>query len=146
MYNNTDPNTAHPFSLLVVDDNDIARESLEEYLTYHGFRVTLASSGKQCLCILEKQGFDLILMDIQMGEMDGITTMQKKAQMARAKDIPVLALTALAMPGDRERCLAAGAADYISKPVSVNILLTRIKDLLSARQQQGSYTSAYNLH
>jgi CheY-like chemotaxis protein len=146
MYNNTDSNAAHPFSLLVVDDNDIARESLEEYLTYHGFSVTLASSGKQCLCILEKQGFDLILMDIQMGEMDGITTMQKKAQIAQAKDIPVLALTALAMPGDRERCLAAGAADYISKPVSVNMLLARIKDLLPGRPQQDTYTSAYKLN
>lgn len=146
MNNNIDSNAAKPFSLLVVDDNDIARESLEEYLTYHGFNVTLANSGKQCLSILENQGFDLILMDIQMAEMDGITTMQKKAQIAQANDIPVLALTALAMPGDRERCLAAGAADYISKPVSVNVLLARIKKLLDSRQQKDSYTSVYHLH
>jgi CheY-like chemotaxis protein len=145
MYNKMDSNMVVPFSLLVVDDNQIARESLEEYLTYQGFRVTLANSGEQCLSILEKQVFDLILMDIQMAEMDGIVTMQEKAKIPQAKNIPVLAVTALAMPGDRERCLAAGAVDYISKPVSVNTLLARIKSLLTGRQQQ-NYSAFADLH
>jgi len=74
----------------------------------------------------------LILMDIQMPVMDGLAAIREIRTDAALKDIPIVALTALVMPGDRERCLAAGATDYRSKPVSLKALAARVKRLLPA--------------
>jgi CheY-like chemotaxis protein len=78
----------------------------------------------------QKKHPDVILMDIQMPGMDGLEAIQRFRLLPEFADTPIIALTALAMPGDRERCLAAGANDYLSKPVALKELISRIKHYL----------------
>ena len=91
----------------------------------------VAKSGRDAISAAQRQNPDLILMDIQMPGMDGLEAMQQIRLNATLADIPIIALTALAMPGDRERCLAAGADEYLSKPVKLKQLATNIQQLLA---------------
>jgi len=89
-------------------------------LEKRGHRVTVANNGVQALAALSKDEFDLVLMDVQMPEMDGIeaTTVFREKEKASGKHQPIVAMTALVMKGDRERCMAAGMDGYLSKPIS----------------------------
>ncbi len=107
--------------LLAEDDFSnqlVARRMLEK----QGHTVTCVGTGKEVLGVLEKDGFDLILMDIQMPEMDGIEATQEIRKDERFRNLPVIALTAHAMAGDRERFLDAGMDDYLSKPIDMEEL------------------------
>ena len=118
-------------TLLLADDNETNIQALGDYLQFSGYHVVIARNGREALAQARETKPDLILMDIQMPEMDGLeATRQLRAQAATAAT-PIIALTALAMPGDRERCLAAGANDYLSKPVSTKKLVQAIESLLS---------------
>ena len=119
-------------TILVVDDNEMAIEVLHDFLGSQNFQVVAARSGMEALNVVPDIHPDIILMDIQMPGMDGLETTRRirshpDALIAR---IPVIALTGLAMRGDRERCLAAGANDYMSKPVILKQLAETIRALL----------------
>jgi CheY-like chemotaxis protein len=113
--------------LLLVEDNEANITAVGEYLQDVGYRLAVARSGAEALACLESQPLpDLVLMDIQMPGMDGLEATQRLRRLPGCERIPVIALTALAMPGDRERCLAAGADDYITKPIGLKHLVATI--------------------
>jgi PAS domain S-box-containing protein len=109
--------------ILLAEDNEANIAMLESYLEAQGFRVVVARNGREAVQMATQYQPDLVLMDIQMPEMDGLEATQKIRTDATQQDLPVIALTALAMPGDRERCLAVGATDYLTKPISPKHLL-----------------------
>jgi CheY-like chemotaxis protein len=90
--------------------------------------VSHAESGKECLKLLkENPDTEILLMDVMMPEMDGYETVRAIRNQARFKETPVIAITAKAMKGDREKCLEAGASDYLPKPVEVDQLLSLLR-------------------
>ena len=121
--------------ILLVEDNPVNQAVALRLLEKQGHRVVAAGNGKKALLILEKApwgGFDLILMDVQMPEMDGLaaTAAIREREKETGGRLPIVAMTAHAMKGDRERCLAAGMDDYISKPIRAKNLLDVIERLV----------------
>jgi CheY-like chemotaxis protein len=117
----------------VVDDDFRNIFAMTALLERAKATVVVAESGFDALAILERAGdIDIVLMDIMMPSMDGYTTIQEIRKQARFEQLPIIALTAKAMPGDRERCLEAGANDYASKPVDVDQLVAAMRALLSS--------------
>jgi len=106
--------------VLLVEDNDVNQELAAELLSNNGIDVVLANNGQEALDILEREAFDGVLMDCQMPIMDGYTATRRLRLQERFKDLPILAMTANAMAGDRERVLDAGMNDHIAKPINVN--------------------------
>ena len=112
---------------MVEDDvrNIFALSSVLEPL---GGNIVIARNGKEALArVTHKPAPDIVLMDIMMPEMDGITAMQEIRKKPELRELPIIALTAKAMPDDQQRCLAAGANDYISKPIDVDKLVSLIR-------------------
>jgi two-component system, sensor histidine kinase and response regulator len=103
-------------------------------LEKHGFQVVVAGNGRAALSAISEQNFDLVLMDVQMPELDGLqaTRTLREIEKASGKNLPVVAMTAHAMQGDRDRCLAAGMTNYVSKPVRPEELFRVIDDVLAA--------------
>ena len=113
--------------ILLAEDNKINQKVALKQLEKFGYQADTAITGKEVIRALEKQSYDLILMDVQMPEMDGYEATQKiRAMDNNRKDIPIIAMTANAMKGDREKCLEAGMNDYITKPVKPQNLLKAI--------------------
>ena len=121
--------------VLIVDDNEVALQMIADILEIKKIRVVTARSGVEAIKLASESYPDLILMDIQMPGMDGLEAIRRMRAHADARlaTIPIIALTALAMTGDRERCLEAGANDYLSKPVQLQKLIGRIFELLAKR-------------
>jgi PAS domain S-box-containing protein len=118
---------AAPLHILLAEDNAANAELMEYYLAAKGYQVTVVAEGEQ---VLERAGRTkpaLILLDIQMPGIDGFETMRRIRADRSLAHVPVIALTALAMPGDRERCLAAGANGYLAKPVNLQELVITIE-------------------
>jgi CheY-like chemotaxis protein len=114
--------------VLIVDDDVRNIFSLTSMLEDHGMQVSFAENGKDAVALLrERQDFDLVLMDIMMPEMDGYETTRAIRQVPALKSLPIIALTAKAMKGDREKTIAAGASDYITKPVDTDQLLSLMR-------------------
>ncbi|PYO10444.1 MAG: hybrid sensor histidine kinase/response regulator [Gemmatimonadetes bacterium] len=114
--------------ILVVDDDVRNIFSLTSMLEDHGMIVRFAENGKQAIEQLKKDpNVDVILMDVMMPEMDGYETTKAIRAMDQFKTLPIIALTAKAMKGDREKCIAAGASDYITKPVDTEQLLSLLR-------------------
>jgi CheY-like chemotaxis protein len=114
--------------VLVVDDDMRNAFALSRLLSDRGLRVTIARSGAKALETLETTlDIDLVLMDIMMPEMDGYETMQRVRAQLKFKSLPILALTAKAMKGDLEKCIAAGANDYLSKPIDAERLFSLLR-------------------
>jgi signal transduction histidine kinase len=111
-----------PPIILLVEDNPHTRESFAFFLNRCAYQVLPAQSGSEALTLLQDTQPDLILMDVQMADLDGLEVVRRLREQARFVHTPVIALTALAMTGDRERCLAAGFTDYLSKPVELRHL------------------------
>jgi two-component system sensor histidine kinase/response regulator len=111
--------------ILLAEDNPINRELAVRTLSKRGHLVTVAENGKLAVEAFEKQAFDIVLMDVQMPEMDGFeaTAAIRQKEKSTGNHIPIIAMTAHAMKGDREKCLAAGMDAYISKPVHIEELL-----------------------
>nr|WP_305908183.1 hybrid sensor histidine kinase/response regulator [Methylomarinum sp. Ch1-1]MDP4520995.1 response regulator [Methylomarinum sp. Ch1-1] len=105
--------------VLLVEDNESNQELALELLSSHGMHVELAGDGQQALDMLQQQPFDGVLMDCQMPVMDGYTATRRLRRQQRFKDLPILAMTANAMAGDREKVIEAGMNDHISKPINV---------------------------
>ncbi|MBX3011838.1 MAG: response regulator [Caldilineaceae bacterium] len=113
--------------VFVVEDNETNAYTLADYLQAHGYEVKVAHNGIDALAQLRETKPDLILMDIQMPGLDGLAVMQQVRKEVILQNVPIVVLTALAMPGDRDRCLAAGADEYLSKPVSLQRLFYLIE-------------------
>lgn len=118
--------------VLLAEDNLINQKVVICLLEKEGYRVTVANNGREALEYLAKVPFDVILMDVQMPEMDGLeaTRAIKRGDIPGRSEIPIIAITANAMPGDEERCLAAGMDDYLSKPVTKQQLTEKLKKVL----------------
>jgi CheY-like chemotaxis protein len=117
---------------LIVDDDIRNIFALTSVLEQHDMEVVYAENGKDGLRILdEAPGVDVVLMDVMMPEMDGYEAMRRVREMPRFRTLPIIALTAKAMKGDREKCIEAGASDYITKPVDTDQLVSLLRVWLS---------------
>jgi CheY-like chemotaxis protein len=115
-------------TVLLVDDDARNIFTLSSVLERRGMKVLTATTGKEAIQTLETSDeVALVLMDIMMPEMDGYQTMQAIRSKAEFRRLPIIALTAKAMKGDREKCLEAGASDYLAKPVNTEQLLSALR-------------------
>ncbi len=119
-----------PAMILIVEDNEANRLLAGAVLEREGYRVDMAGNAEEALQKLANGAPDLILMDVQMPGMDGLTLTRRLKGDARTADIPVVALTALAMMGDRERTLEAGCSGYISKPINTRTFASEVSKYL----------------
>jgi signal transduction histidine kinase/DNA-binding response OmpR family regulator len=108
--------------ILLVDDNAVNQDVVKELLSLVQVHIVTANNGKQALELLERTDFDMVLMDVQMPIMDGIEATRRLRAQERYDQLPIIAMTAGALAGDRERCLSVGMNDYISKPIYPEIL------------------------
>jgi CheY-like chemotaxis protein len=118
----------HGRKVLVVDDDVRNIFALGSVLERHGMSVVTAQTGAEAVSILQQtRDISIVLMDIMMPEMDGYQTMQLIRHQPALRRLPIIALTAKAMKGDREKCLDAGASDYLAKPVNTDQLLATLR-------------------
>jgi CheY-like chemotaxis protein len=120
----------------MVEDNELNRDMLRRRLERCGHEVVLACDGVQGIEMARQEAPALILMDISLPGMDGWEAASRLKAASETREIPVVALTAHAMAGDRERCLAAGCDDYETKPMDFPRLLRKIEALLRAPEVQ----------
>ncbi|HEX9179634.1 MAG TPA: response regulator, partial [Burkholderiales bacterium] len=114
-----------PLAILVAEDNAVNQKVLLRILAKMGYRADLAASGVEVLDALERQEYDLVLMDVHMPELDGIEATRRIVQRFQGRRRPrIVAMTADALEGDRDRCLAAGMDGYLSKPIYIQELMT----------------------
>jgi len=116
--------------ILLVEDNEMNRDMLSRRLIRRGYEVVMALDGEQAVTMALTESPALILMDMSLPIIDGWTATQQIRGNAQGKEIPIIALTAHAMAGDREKAIAAGCNDYDTKPVDIKRLLTKIETLL----------------
>lgn len=116
--------------ILLVEDNEMNRDMLSRRLVRKGYEVALAVDGLQGVAMATAGGYDLILMDMSLPEIDGWEATRRVRESEFGKRIPIIALTAHAMSGDREKAMAAGCDDYDTKPVELDRLLGKIETLL----------------
>ncbi|MGL6160820.1 response regulator [Microbulbifer sp.] len=119
-----EPPVLRPLRILVAEDNKVNQAVASKSLGKRGHRVTLVDDGRQAVTAWESGGFDLILMDVEMPEVDGLDATREIRAREQDTDshIPIIAMTAHALAGDRERCLAAGMDGYVAKPLRIRIL------------------------
>ena len=118
--------------ILLVEDNAVNQKVVLAILSKRGFHVEVASNGLEAIAALQKDVFDLVLMDVQMPYMDGIEATRKIREEHGLHELPIIAMTAHAMTGDREKCIKAGMNDYVSKPVNPNTLVHTIMRYLDS--------------
>jgi CheY-like chemotaxis protein/HPt (histidine-containing phosphotransfer) domain-containing protein len=145
----------HPLHILVAEDNELNQQVVQHLLTRHGHTVEIAEDGRAALIALEKDRFDLLLLDMHMPELDGFQVIKdlRRREQATGRHLPVVALTARSMKGDRERCLRAGMDDFLGKPIRRQELFAAIERVLpgGGRQQDrvtpanGSLSSSFLL-
>ncbi len=117
---------------LVVDDDIRNIFALTSVLEQHQMEVSYAENGRDGIRMLqETPGIDIVLMDVMMPEMDGYEAMRRVRGIQKFRNLPIIALTAKAMMGDREKCIDAGASDYITKPVDTEQLVSLMRVWLS---------------
>jgi CheY-like chemotaxis protein len=120
--------------ILLVEDNEMNRDMLSRRLLRKGFEVVIAVDGEQAVTIAESDGPDLILMDMSLPVIDGWEATRRVKANTKTAHIPVIALTAHAMSGDREKALGAGCDDFDTKPIEMPRLLEKIEALLARPQ------------
>jgi CheY-like chemotaxis protein len=121
------------WNVMIVDDEADNLGVVELVFQFHNTQVRKATSGEQCLQIMEQEAPSLLLVDIQMPVMDGYQLLEKVRQNPAWQSIPVVAVTAYARPEDQERIMAAGFDGYIAKPVNVMSLVPDLEQILSRR-------------
>ncbi len=127
------PGSVAPLKILLAEDNIVNQKLALGILEKLGHEVVIANNGNEALQEIGRHVFDLVLMDVQMPEMDGLEATRELRQRESATDshVPVVAMTAHAMKGDRERCLAAGMDDYLCKPIRLNDMSEKLAELFS---------------
>ena len=120
------------YRILLAEDNAVNQKVAVRLLEKHGYCVSVVANGEEALAALELEPYDLVLMDIQMPVMDGLVAVQmlRECERTTGRHLPVIAMTAHAMQGDRERCLNAGMDGYVSKPFKVDELMSAIAEFL----------------
>ncbi len=139
----TSPNRR--LAALIVEDEQINQQILQAILTKLGHRATIAGDGHSALELLKTNTFDIVLMDVQMPEMDGLETtrmIRSAEQYQHVRNIPIIALTAYAMAGDKEKCLVAGMNSYLSKPVDIKALEKGLKSLTTEATKPKAFTTS----
>jgi CheY-like chemotaxis protein/anti-sigma regulatory factor (Ser/Thr protein kinase) len=132
-----DPSASAPVNInsspliLIAEDNEANISTLTDYLEANGYRILIAMNGEEAIALSETHQPDLILMDIQMPIMDGLSAIKLIRLNPNLADIPIIALTALAMDSDRQKCIDAGANEYISKPIKLKSLSQIIQSFLN---------------
>lgn len=116
--------------ILLVEDNEMNRDMLSRRLERKGYQVVLAVDGAEGLAMAESEAPDLVLMDMSLPVLDGWEATRRLKAAEETRHIPIIALTAHAMSGDREKALEAGCDDYDSKPIELPRLLEKIEELL----------------
>jgi len=119
--------------ILVVEDNEMNMKLLRDVLVATGYRTLEATTGREAVELATEHAPDLVLMDIQLPDLDGAQALRRLRADGRTAAIPVLAVTAQAMHGDRERFLAAGFDGYVSKPVNVRELIGTVRQHCDGR-------------
>jgi CheY-like chemotaxis protein len=122
-----------PMRILVAEDNPSNQRVLVEMLKRLGYRADAVADGREVIQALERQDYDLVLMDIKMPEMDGITATQVIRKLQPENGPKIIAITAFTLEGDREKCLEAGMDDYIAKPVQIGELVEVLKKFQPSR-------------
>ncbi|HSG82476.1 MAG TPA: response regulator [Gemmatimonadota bacterium] len=117
--------------ILLVEDNEMNRDMLSRRLKRKGYEVNMAMDGKQGVEMAKAGGYDLILMDMSLPEIDGWEATRQLRSAEETRSVPIIALTAHAMAGDREKALEAGCDDYDTKPIELDRLLTKMEELLN---------------
>jgi CheY-like chemotaxis protein len=117
-------------TILIADDNAVNAEMLMDYFSEEGFNVLMANDGSIAVEMIHQHQPDLVLMDVMMPTVDGLTAIGLIRDNPQAPQPPIIALTALAMNGDSDRCLQAGATAYFSKPIKLLPLLSLVQSLL----------------
>lgn len=126
--------------ILIVEDNEQNRYLMEYMLKQNGYHVVMAISGSQAIAMVARETPDLILMDIQLPDMDGLEVTRRIRANEAGDKIPIVAVTSYAMSGDREKALAAGCNGYIEKPINPETFLTEIGKyggVSNGQQKQG---------
>jgi CheY-like chemotaxis protein len=127
--------------VLVAEDNPVNRELLRELLENRGYDVVEAPDGREALRIIEQTHPDILLLDIGMPVLDGFAVMRKIRENPSLATLPVLAVTAYAMQGDRENVLNAGFDGYLSKPINARDLANELERLLRKREDRNTAAS-----
>lgn len=121
-----------PLRILLAEDSIVNQRLAVGLLERHGHRITIANNGRQAFDLAAQDGFDVILMDVQMPELDGLeaTRLIREHERLTGRHVPIIAMTAHALKGDRERCLDVGMDEYVAKPVRERQLLTALRNVL----------------
>jgi CheY-like chemotaxis protein len=117
-------------TIVIVDDNAVSRELIREVLQCPGFSILEASDGRNGIELIQRNSPDLVLLDIQLPGLDGYSVVRQLRENPRFTNLKVVAVTAFAMQGDRERALAAGFDGYITKPINTYLLEEQVQELL----------------
>jgi CheY-like chemotaxis protein len=128
--------TTSALRLLLVEDIPINSEMEALVFRRAGFEVTTAASGEEALDTLDQQEFDVVALDIRLPGLDGLEVVRRIRETARLAHLPVVAITALAMKGDREHALQAGCTEYITKPVDTRTLADSIAQIIHRSSQE----------
>jgi CheY-like chemotaxis protein len=131
------PRAARPLNVLLAEDNVVNQRVAVGLLTRRGHRAVVASNGREAIEALGREAFDVVLMDVQMPEMDGLeaTAAIRRAEAGTGRHVRIVAMTAHAMAGDRDRCFSAGMDGYLSKPIDQAILYATIENDTAERAQ-----------
>jgi CheY-like chemotaxis protein len=127
----------YPLQILIAEDNQVNQKLAMRVLSKLGYSADIASNGKEAITALAKVPYDLIFMDVQMPEMDGLEATQKIRNLSGIQPL-IVAMTANAMQGDRDVCMKAGMDDYISKPFNIDKLVESIEKWAKILQKRNS--------
>ncbi len=121
-----------PFTILIIEDNEQNLYLMRFLLERHGFVVVAAQDGREGIDLAKELVPTMILLDIQLPSLDGYAVARELRSHVELRALPIVAVTSYAMPGDREKCLAAGATDYIEKPIDPETFVDQIRQHLPA--------------
>lgn len=125
----------HGLKILLVEDNEINQQIAKELLEEEGVKVEIANNGKEAVDCVHADPFDIVLMDVQMPVMDGYTAAKLIRSDSQFVDLPIIAMTANAMAGDRDKCLAAGMNDHIGKPINPLVMFETIRKNIKTKSR-----------